>query len=132
MENPTKIALEIFVGEWCIFETDKTLLLGLVLNFVYLKGTKRQRQYSRDYAPVQFEPQKGVEARGIGVVGTWYVWDDIGIITKIENFKKDFVSIESYRATVRRSPHFDCGRLGGRLIFYEDQFEEIQKIKIGK
>lgn len=53
MENPTKKALAIFVVELCIFETDKTLLLGLVCNFVYLKGTKRQRQYSQDYATVR-------------------------------------------------------------------------------
>lgn len=50
---------------------------------------------------LQFESQNGVEAKGIGVVGTWYIWDDIGVITKTENLKEDFVSIEIYRTTVR-------------------------------
>lgn len=123
--NSTTVALEIFVGEWCIFQTSKSLCLGLVLNFIYLKGSKRQKQYSLDYAPVQFIAKNGTEARGIGVVATWYTWNEDGYLTNLE-LSDDWIKIEKYKLTLRRSPQF-----AGRLIFHKDQLDEIQNIKIG-
>lgn len=126
MENATTMASEIFIGEWCIFSTENKIVLGLVLNFLYIKGTGRKKQYSLDYAPVQFITKDETEARGIGVVATWYTWDDSGALENAE-MASDFINIENYKMTFRRSPKFESGR----LIFHEDQFDEIKKIRIG-
>lgn len=127
MESSIKSTLEIFVGEWVIFLINKTPLLGLVLNFIYLKGSARQKQYSLDYAPVNFKAKDEVKPRGIGVIGTWYTWDEDGEIRKSLNFKEAFVKIENYKTTLRKSPLFESGR----LIFHSNQLQEIKKLQLG-
>jgi hypothetical protein len=84
---------DINVGEWCFFENG---YLGQVTGFQYINGTKREREYSLDYAPV--EPPSSVKnPRGINVLCSWYSPESV--ILRSINFygiKDNYIDISKY------------------------------------
>lgn len=94
---------EINVNEWCIFKSEINnciLILGLVLNFKYLSGnTNRQKQYSREYAPIKYT---GAEQnpRGIAVIATFYKVNENGHLTIY--YDEPQLKIENYLCTIQR------------------------------
>lgn len=109
-----------------VFTIKTKFFLGLVLCFTYLKGSKKQKSYSLDSAPVNFQTDKGTKPRGIGVMATWYSWDDKGKLAKNDD-NASYTKIENYKCTMRQSPIFESGR----LMLNQHQFEEIKGLKLG-
>lgn len=109
-----------------VFTIKTKKFLGLVLCFTYLKGSKKQKSYSLDSAPVHFQTDLGTKPRGIGVMATWYSWDDEGKLTKNDDIAS-YIKIENYKCTMRQSPLFESGI----LILNQNQLEEIKGLKLG-
>lgn len=90
---------EISIGEWCVFEVDSRLLIGLTLSFCYTAGkTLKSRQYTKTSANI-------VNTMPIGVLGMWYSWDATGKLTP-ESLTHSFIGIEKYRRTLPNPSYF--------------------------
>ena len=76
-ENPTK---HVHAGDLCIFRRVdcEKVLLGRIVQFSYLEGTKKQRQYSSTYVDMDIDSYKT-----IGVFCNYFA--------RCENKKKDFI-----------------------------------------
>lgn len=91
---------QIKVGDWCIFRevNDATeYLLGCILSFRYINGkTKKSKQYSLDFAPVEHAS----DSRGVEVLAIWHeIAEDSTILSKRKKFDS-FLNINRYIATV--------------------------------
>lgn len=114
---------EINVNEWCIFRSgvNNHLILGLVLNFKYMSGkTNKQKQYSREYAPVKYNGDL-LNQKGIAVIATFYKLNERGQL-KIY-YEEPEIKIETYLCTIRR-PKFT----NNLMILSESQMTKITNI----
>lgn len=101
---------DVYVGDWCIFEVNKNLRIGLVLSFSYLTGTTlKSKEYSRPFAPVSI-PAQATNVKGIGVLCSWYNWDSHGTLTCTTELNHNFLKIEYYRGTIKK-PSYTCQNL---------------------
>lgn len=70
--NSTQTSIEI--GDWCGFnnEAGTQLHVGQVVGFSYLNGTRREREYSLNSAPIYHNDDKKGSKKGVGVLCNWY------------------------------------------------------------
>lgn len=98
--EPIYKAVEIKIGDWCIFRNEgqniqSTYLMGNVLALQYINGkTNKEKQYSLDYAPVRHESN----IRGVEVPASWYSMDPSGAV--ISHAVCSFINIERYVANL--------------------------------
>ena len=90
-------------GDLCIFnriDCDKKLV-GRVIQFSYLEGTKKQRQYSSSYVDMSLESHKD-----IGVFANWYAIsriDDENVFFQVfDAFTIGYLSMANYLSTVNK------------------------------
>lgn len=122
-DDEISILEEINVNEWCIFKSqvNDSIILGLVLNFKYLCGsTIKQRQYSREYAPIKYTGNED-NKRGISVIGTFYVAQKNGHLDLY--YDEPELEIENYVCTIRR-PMFSQNS----MVLSERQMAKINNI----
>lgn len=85
---------EIAIGEWCLFEIEYGLFLGLILSFCYTSGTTlKARAYTKSAAQI-------TNIMPVGVLGTWYSWGADGILKKEHKSMQTFVNISNYKGTI--------------------------------
>lgn len=94
-------AKEIKTGDWCIFQSksnDDKFLLGCVLSFRYINGTtKKEKQYSLDFAPTKH----ATEARGVEVLASWNLMENNGTVHS-GNKQNSYINIKLYVATISK------------------------------
>lgn len=106
------------IGEWTIFRVNtdisqlnrpilKNLVIGLVLGFRYIKnssasGLWKSNHYTWDCCAVK-PPNDAKNARGIEVLGTWYVIEKTGKLCDIKEKSNFYVNIENYVINVNKS-----------------------------
>ena len=93
----------------CVFkrvDDSSKCLLGRVVQFSYMKGTKKQRQYSSDYVDLSKESY-----REIGVFANWFQatkangpvirdGDDVCFVPLDLVFTPGYISLEKYVSTI--------------------------------
>ena len=94
-------------GDLCIFkrmDSKTKCLVGRIIQFSYLQGTKRERQYSSDYVDLSKASHKN-----IGVCSNWYQGTKVGQnnASGVVNFKPldqvftpGYLSLEYYVASI--------------------------------
>lgn len=92
---------EIGIGDWCIFEKENRILIGLILSFRYLNGkTFKDQSYGKSTAFVQSS------GKPVGVLGSWYSWNAIGnleVESVLQPHKQhSFLPIGWYRGNIRQ------------------------------
>lgn len=99
----------INIGHWCLFHVHDQYLVGQVLGFSYLGvKTYKAREYSRNFAnvlPPTLSDVAPAKVKSIGVLCTYYSWDDNGILTQ-NTQRQLYIDISSYKATLSE-PSFD-------------------------
>ena len=103
--EPARTETTVTSGDLCIFrqiDTDDRILVGRMIQFTYLSGTKRQQEYSGMYVDLS-EPSY----KTIGVFGNWYAQEDnikkqdlIEFVPIRHAFHIGYVSMENYVCTV--------------------------------
>lgn len=95
----------ISIGEWILIDVgDGNLLICKVYEFVYLSG--KRKTYTRFTAPVTVP--KGVEAKGIGLKGTFFDLmriDNEYSLDLNENSDKFCLPIENYKTHLKKPSH---------------------------
>ena len=95
--------MKVNSGDLCIFnrlDTGKKLI-GRVIQFSYLEGNKKQRQYSSSYVDMSLESHKN-----IGVFANWYAISRVVDQSKkvffstLDAFTIGYLSMEKYVSTV--------------------------------
>lgn len=94
-------AENISVGDWVVFNScplPKRQYVGRILNFTYLSGSGKEREYSKHYVPT-VSPENA--ARGIGCLGDWYTLNCEGTGT-LEKFHEPaaYLNIKDYICSV--------------------------------
>lgn len=92
---------EIYIGEWCVFEVDSRLLVGMTLSFCYTAGeTLKSRQYTKTSASIS-------KAKApIGVLGMWYLYDTNGKLT-LQSLTHSFIGIENYKGSIPNPSYYE-------------------------
>ena len=91
------------LGDLCLFKrTDaEKVLLGTVVQFSYLEGTKKQRQYSSSYVDLTLESKNT-----IGVFANWFqAKEETSKIHfyPVDAFTVGYLSMENYISTIDES-----------------------------
>jgi hypothetical protein len=109
---------DICVGEWCYFANS---LVGHVISFQYIKGTKREKEYSLDFAPI--EPPTRTELKGINVMCNWYSVDITKLNTVIYgSLEISYINIDKYVCHINAPQICEDG-----LHISEDLIDRIKK-----
>ena len=104
--EPSGPQTKISSGDLCVFkriDSDKNLV-GRVIQFSYLEGSKKQRQYSSSYVDMSIESHKN-----IGVFANWYgisaVDEDLGKVyfRLTDAFTTGYLSMKNYLSTIGRN-----------------------------
>lgn len=93
---------EIRIGDWCVFEKENKMMIGLILSFKYLIGKTFQDQaYTKSTILVQSSAK--LAAKPIGVLGSWYSWNKRGELESesvLPDQQHCFIAIESYKGNI--------------------------------
>lgn len=90
---------EITIGDWCLFEIESSLLVGMLLSFCYRNGkTLKDRAYSKTSANI-------TDVIPIGVLATWYSWVADGTLIVQSKSTHSFVSIKNYKGTTPKQSY---------------------------
>lgn len=112
---------ELQIGDWAIFQIEikkKVIFaVGNILSFRYRDGkTAKERKYTWDFAPIV--PPKGVKARGIEVMASWFEIGSATIHAPVDLLNSFYIDIEKYIATL------DCSSIklndSGCLTFIDE------------
>jgi hypothetical protein len=83
---------EIFLGEWVVFNNH---LVGQVIGFRYLTGSKREKQYTLEYALIK--PSENTKPKGLEVLCSFYeILNDVLKYVDFEGIEKNYVNINEY------------------------------------
>lgn len=101
--EPSGPQTKVNSGDLCVFKRidSKKNLLGRVIQFSYLEGSKKQRQYSSSYVDMSLESHKN-----IGVFANWYGISEVdGKLGKVffrltDTFTTGYLSMENYLLTI--------------------------------
>ena len=92
-------------GDLCVFrrvDDDQKLLIGRIVQFSYLTGTKRQQEYSSMYVDLTKDHS------GIGAFANWFAVADnvdgfVHFSPLIDVFTQGYVSMEKYVCTLPKT-----------------------------
>ncbi len=93
-------------GDLCFFERidSEKILIGRVIQFSYLEGNKKDRQYSSTYVDMSLESSKN-----IGVFANWYQATHNSLLSSkvsfipVDNFTTGYLSMENFISTIKES-----------------------------
>ncbi len=81
-------------GDWCVFEFDERLLVGLILSFQYINGKNfKEQAFVKSTAAI-------ASGKAVGALGMWYNWNKDGQLFPELVEKHQFVNIDRYRRTI--------------------------------
>lgn len=103
----------INIGQWCLFLYKENPIIGNVIGFSYIKGSRKQKQYTLDGAPVK---PPGFTEKGIKVLCNFYKLN----LTLLEPTTMDeyYVNINNYVLTLPKPDY---------LTLNEESVIEINK-----
>lgn len=104
---------ELTIGDWCEFKN--TDLIGQVIGFSYLCGSRKEREYTLDSVPIS---GRNIETgKGIGVMCNWFKLQT-GFVLEIANtHKHEYTDIKHFKALLTK-PRIE----GSQLKLNEEDF----------
>lgn len=109
------------IGDWCFFEKDGRISIGLVHIFSYINSKNfKEKSFIKSTASIQSE-------KAIGVLCTWYGWNTEGQLQAEHILEHKFLNIHCYRGTIR-NPTYENQilKITSRLVqALNDESEEM-------
>lgn len=87
------------IGDWCEFD-GQVGTVGQVIGFSYLSGTKKDRVYTLDSVPLQFDEENG-NAKGVGVLCNWFTIVP-GYVLEIANTVHQYIDVKKYKNHIKK------------------------------
>lgn len=84
----------VALGDWCVFDINGRLLVGLIVSFRYINGKNfKEQAFSKSTAQIN-------SGKAVGVLSTWYNWNFNGDLIGESVEKHQYVNIDRYRRTL--------------------------------